>query len=263
MFETLLYEVTDGVALITLNRPEHHNAVNSVMSRELPDVWSRFNSDPTAAVAIISGAGDRAFCSGADMGDLPALDGESAAATIESLRWTSLQNHIWKPVICAVNGMTVGGGLHFVADSDIVIASESASFFDTHVKVGLVAGLEAVGLCRRMPMQAVLRMALVGGGERCSAHRALELGMVGEVVAGEALLLRARQVADMIKRNSPTAMARTKQAIWQAADMGLAAGLQNAWQLMMDHNLTHPDIAEGRAAFLEKRPPRWMPFVER
>ncbi|MCX7057598.1 MAG: enoyl-CoA hydratase/isomerase family protein [Proteobacteria bacterium] len=226
MFETLLYEVTDGVALITLNRPEHHNAVNSVMSRELPDVWSRVNSDPTAAVAIISGAGDRAFCSGADMGDLPALDGDSAAATIESLRWTSLQNHIWKPVICAVNGMTVGGGLHFVADSDIVIASESASFFDTHVKVGLVAGLEAVGLCRR-------------------------------------LLLRARQVADMIKRNSPTAMARTKQAIWQAADMGLAAGLQNAWQLMMDHNLTHPDIAEGRAAFLEKRPPRWMPFVER
>jgi enoyl-CoA hydratase/carnithine racemase len=262
MFDTIVYEVNDGVALIKLNRPGHHNAINSVMSRELPLAWSRFKNDPDAIVAIVTGEGEKAFCAGADISDFPVMDGKAGSATLASIRWTSLQNEIWKPVICAVNGLTVGGGLHFVADSDIVMASEQASFFDTHVRVGLVAGLEPVGLCRRMPMQAVLRMALVGGAERCSAQRAFELGMVGEVVPAESLIARARVVADMIKGNSPAAMAKTKEAIWQAADMGLADGLRNAWRLIMDHNTNHPDMAEGQKAFLEKRAPQWLRSTE-
>ena len=100
------------------------------------------------------------------------MNDDIGKATLESIKWTSMQNNIWKPVICAVNGIVCGGGLHFVADSDIVIASENATFFDTHVKVGLVAGLEPVGLSRKIPLESVLRMSLIGGGERLNAEDA-------------------------------------------------------------------------------------------
>lgn len=255
MFETIDYRVDDGIALISLNRPQQHNAINAAMHRELPLAWQRFNRDSTALVAIFTGAGERAFCTGADVADLPPL-GSSAEECIAATRWTARHNAVWKPVICAVNGMAVGGGLHFVADSDIVIAADNATFFDTHVKVGLVAGVEPVVLSRRMPFEAVLRMALVGGGERMSAARAHELGLVGEVVSAEQLLPRARAVADLIKRNSPAAMARTKQALWQALELPLEDALNNAWRLIAAHN-AGPDFAEGVQAFLDRRPPRW------
>ena len=257
IFETIDYSVEDGVALIRLNRPQQHNAVNSAMNRELPLVWQRFNNDPAAVVAILTGAGAKTFCSGADMHDLPLPADVEFTAT--SLRWTARHNDIWKPVICAVNGNVIGGGLHFIADSDIVIAADSATFFDTHVRVGLVAGLEPVALCRRMPMEAVLRMALVGGNERMSAQRAYELGMVGELVTAAELMPRARQVADLIKCNSPAALARTKQAIWQAQEMNLQAGLENAARLINENNCG-ADFGEGIRAFIEKRPPRWQAF---
>jgi enoyl-CoA hydratase/carnithine racemase len=261
-YETLDYAVNDGVATITLDRPGAHNAVNSVMSRELPALWRQFDEDDAALVAIVTGNGEKAFCTGADLADLPETDGEGRSGSLESIRWTSLQNDVWKPVICAINGMTVGGGLHFVADSDIVIAADTAEFFDTHVRVGLVAGLEPVCLARKMPMEAVLRMMLVGGRERMSAARALELGMVGEVVAPDQLLNRALEVAAMIKGNSPAAMARTKQAIWRGADVGLKAAMEQAWELIMAQN-RHPDIEEGAMAFLERRNPEWKPYSER
>ena len=260
-FTTLRYEVSDGVALITLDRPQAHNAINSVMSRELPLAWGRFAADDAALVAIVTGAGERALCAGADLADLPETDGEGRNGTLASIRWTSLQNGVWKPVICAVNGMAIGGGLHFVADSDIVIAAEHASFFDTHVKVGLVAGLEPVTLARKMPLEAVLRMTLVGGNERIGAARALALGLVGEVVPGERLLARAFEVAAMIKGHSPAALARSKRAIWEGADMGLQAAMRNAWELIMRQN-DHPDVEEGARAFLDRRAPRWRPFSE-
>ena len=192
--KTLKYQVKDNVALITLFRPEQYNAVNSVMSQELPKVWDLFNNDPSAVVAIITGSGDKSFCTGADLSDLPTMDNEHGKATIDSIKWTSLQNDIWKPVICAVNGMTCGGGLHFVADSDIILCSSNSTFFDTHVKVGLVAGLEPVGLSRRVPMESILRMALVGGNERMSADKALAIGLVGEVVDQGSLIDRASKL---------------------------------------------------------------------
>ncbi len=261
-FSTLGYRVEDGVALITLERPKAHNAVNSVMGRELPLAWQRFESDDSAVVAIVTGAGERAFCVGADLADLPQTDGEGRDGTLASIRWTSLQNRVGKPVICAVNGMAVGGGLHFVADSDIVLAAEHATFFDTHVKVGLVAGLEPVALARRMPLEAVLRMTLVGGGERISAARALTLGLVGELVPAADLLTRAHEIATLIKANSPAAMARSKRAIWEGTDRGLGAALDNAWSSIMEHS-THPDVEEGARAFIDKRTPCWRPYSER
>ncbi|MFM7272524.1 MAG: enoyl-CoA hydratase/isomerase family protein, partial [Gammaproteobacteria bacterium] len=163
-----------------------------------------------------------------------------------------------KPVICAVNGMAVGGGLHFVADSDIVLAVEHATFFDTHVKVGLVAGLEPVMLARRIPLEAVMRLALSGGAERLDAARALQIGLVGETVSRERLMPRAREIATAIRSHSPAALARTRKAIWGAKELPLHEALQQAWDLIMAQS-SHPDAAEGARAFLEKRPPRWRP----
>ncbi len=153
--------------------------------------------------------------------------------------------------------MVCGGGLHFIADSDLVLCSENATFFDTHVKVGLVSGLEPVGLARRVPLESVLRMALLGGSERFDARRALEIGLVGEIVPSEALMPRARNLADAISRHSPAALARTKQAIWESLDVGLQQGLERAWRIIQEHN-DHPDLKEGARAFVEKRKPRWM-----
>lgn len=256
-YATLQYAVTDGIATITLQRPEKGNAINSRMSEELPAVWGAFEADASARVAIITGAGERAFCVGADLADRPGTDAEGHDASLKSIRWTSLQNDVSKPVICAVNGMAVGGGLHFVAESDMVIAAEHATFFDTHVKVGLVSGLEPVVLARRMPLEAVMRLALTGGAERLSAHRARELGLVGEVVPADQLSSAAYALALSVRDHSPAALARTKRAIWQSKELGLHDALQFAWREIAEH-IGHPDVEEGARAFLERRSPRWV-----
>lgn len=259
-FNTVSYAVRDGIALIELNRPDRHNAINSVMSRELPAVWRTFDADPSAIVAIVTGAGKKAFCTGADLTDLPELElDDQGTPLIDSISWTPLQNQVWKPVICAVNGRTIGGGLHFVADCDIVLASDDATFCDSHVSVGLVSGLEPVALARRMPMGAVLRMALMGTGEALTAQQACALGMVSEVREKSELLERAWSIAQCIKRNSPNAMAQTKRAIWGSKESGLTRASHEAWRMMVHHNET-PDFLEGIRAFTEKREPRWTDY---
>nr|WP_089218288.1 enoyl-CoA hydratase/isomerase family protein [Sphingomonas laterariae] len=254
-YETLDYAMDDGIVVITLARPERHNALNSVMDRELPLAWRRFEEDPEARVAIITGSG-RAFCVGADLADLPRQD---ETVDIDAIRWTSLQNRVWKPVIAAVNGMACGGGLHFVADSDIVLAADHATFFDPHVAVGLASVMEPICLARRMPLGAVLRLALVGGSERLSAGEALRLGMVDEVLAPDRLMARARELAALIKRHSPSALKRSKQAIWEAQELGLTDALKQGWR-HIEAQMAHPDVSEGAQAFLERRPAQWRPY---
>lgn len=255
MFETVTYAVADGIATIRLNRPDRHNAVNHAMHLELPLVWQTFKRDPTAIVAILTGAGTRSFCTGADIADLPRpAPGDGA----DAIRWTCRQNQVWKPVICAVNGMVLGGGLHFIADADIVLAAEHADFCDTHVSVGLVSGLEPLALRHRMPMEALLRMVLMGRGERMSAARALASGLVGEVVAPDRLMDRALEIARIIARNCPAAMAASKRSLWQSLDLPPPQALAAAWQSIVTHN-QGPDFQEGIAAFREGRAPRWQP----
>lgn len=260
MLETIRYEVADTIALITLDRPARLNAVNSVMSRELPQVWRQFEHDPDARVAIVTGAGEKAFCTGADVGDLPAMITDANGNALpDSVRWSPLQNHVWKPVICAVNGMVMGGGLHFVAESDVVIASEAAEIADPHVGVGLVSALETIALARRAPIGAVLRLALGGAGERLSAGRAFQLGIYDELCPANEVVDRARALAAKMCRNSPSAMARTKQAIWSAKEYGLGEATTRAWSLMNAQNRS-PDFAEGVSAFNERREPRWAEY---
>ena len=265
-FETLLYEVDGGVATITLNRPERGNAFNVRMGRELRRLWREVERDPAVVCAIVTGAGDKAFCTGMDVTDV--ADGSATQTARDEredgrpfyLHLTALQNRCWKPVITAVNGMVVGGGLHFVADSDLVVAAEHATFLDTHVKVGLVAAIEPVVLARRIPLEAVLRLALLGGAERMTAQQALALGLVGEVVPADRLLPRARELAAKIAQHSPTALARSKRAIWESLDRGLADAIDHAERIIQRHD-GHPDMAEGSRAFLDKRKPRWAPYT--
>jgi enoyl-CoA hydratase/carnithine racemase len=266
-FATIRYEKDERVATLTLDRPERHNAFNVAMARELRRAWEDVKQDPQVVTVIVTGAGERAFCTGMDVADVADGSAREEAARMEREEGrpfyhflTALQNRCWKPVITAVNGMVCGGGLHFIADSDLILAAEHASFFDTHVKVGLVAGLEPVGLARRMPLEAVLRMAFLGGSERLDAKRAHELGLVGEVLPPAQLLPRARELAARIAEHSPTALARSKRAIWESLDAGLHPGLERAWELIREHT-SHPDLQEGSSAFVEKRKPRWAPYT--
>ena len=263
-FETILYDTQDGVATLTLNRPERHNAFTRRMAEELREAWGRVMKDPEVVCVILTGAGDKALCTGMDVADV--ADGsarKSGRTDRDAAPWfhlTAIQNRCWKPVITAVNGMVCGGGLHFIADSDLIVCADHATFFDTHVKVGLVAGLEPVGLARRIPLEAVLRMALLGGSERMSAQRAYELGLVGEVVPKEQLLPRAHELAGMIREHSPTALALSKRAIWESLDQGLDEALGKVWDVIKQHG-QHPDLTEGSVAFVEKRRPRWAPYT--
>ena len=126
--------------------------------------------------------------------------------------------------------------------------------------MGLFAGLEPVGLARRIPLEAVLRMALLGGSERMTAAQALDIGLVGEVVPADELMPRARELAQKISQHSPTALARSKRAIWQSLDVGLQQALANTWRLIQEHT-GHPDLDEGTKAFVEKRKPGWAPYT--
>ena len=265
-FETLLYEKEDRVAILTLNRPEQRNAFDYTMARELRQAWEAIKADPEITCTILTGAGEKALCTGVDVAAVSAeggFDRKAEPGPAEDppfLRMTAIQNQCWKPVITAVNGMVCGGGLHFIADSDIIVCAEHATFFDTHVKIGVISGLEPVGLARRVPLEAVLRLAFFGGSERMTAEEALRLGLVGEVVPRSSLMARAREIAGKIAAHSPTALARSKQAIWQSLDKGLHPALDDTWAMIREHT-HHPDHSEGPRAAMERREPKWAPYT--
>ena len=257
--EGVRYEVRDGIAWITLDRPARGNALTPAMQPILRAIWSEVRDDPAIRVAIVTGAGERHFCTGFDVGSSDAEGTVFANRPLaDAVFWSPQHNRVWKPVLCAVNGLCVGGGLHFVVDADIVIASESAAFMDTHVNVGMVGALENVGLAKRLPLGAALRMTLLGRHYRLPARRAYELGLVDELVAPGDLLPTAEAMARAMLENSPQAMALSKQAVWGALERGYRDALEHAWALLRLH-WSHPDFAEGTRAFAEKRPPRWDP----
>jgi enoyl-CoA hydratase/carnithine racemase len=257
------YETAERIATITLDNPTALNAFDHEMCLELRRIWADVEANPEVVCAIVTGAGDKAFCTGWDVSSLPREESEKL---VSGDRWsapyghiTALQNRCWKPVVTAVNGVCNAGGLHFIADTELVIASENASFLDTHVAVGMPSALEPAGLARRIPLERVFRLALLGKHGRIGAREALAIGLVGEVVPADQLLPRARETAAVIAQYSPTALARTKRAIWESLDRGLDEGLDAA-HAQVERHLGHPDPVEGSKAFLEQRPPKWGPY---
>ncbi len=257
----LRYEKHDGVARITLDRPERGNALTPAMQPIVRAIWRDVSEDPAVRVAVVTAVGERNFCTGFDVGSDEGGD-EAVFADrplADAVHWSPYQNRVWKPVLCAVNGLCVGGGLHFVVDADIVLASENAAFMDTHVNVGMVGALENIGLAKRLPLGAALRMTLLGRHYRMPARRAYELGLVDELVATPADLPAAIDaMVQAILRNSPQAMLRSKQAVWGSLERGYSDALEHGWSLLRGH-WQHPDFAEGSRAFAEKRAPRWNP----
>jgi enoyl-CoA hydratase/carnithine racemase len=173
---------------------------------------------------------------------------------------SALRNGCLTPTVIAVNGVCAGAGLHFVADADVVIASDRASFTDTHVSVGQVAALEPIMLSHRIGVGNALRLAVMGRALRLTPEQALAMSLVHEVVAADDLRRRAIEVATAIAQNSPAAVRATKQAIWQSVGMPLYEGMQQGWEHVRGH-WTHPDASEGPRAFVEKRPANWAPRV--
>lgn len=259
-YETLTVERHGPVGWLLFNRPDQLNAMNSTMREELGDAWIELDRDPAVRAIVHTGEG-RAFQTGVDVAEL-ATDGlgmERYRESVEAwdLHFTSWQQGVWKPVITAVNGVCAGGGFHWVAEADIVIAASDAQFVDPHVSVGQATTIEMITLLRKMPVEAVMRMALVGRHERMSALRAYELGMISQIVdPPERLREVAQELGETIAKNSPAAMAASKRALWGALELGLTdacrAGAKELVSLW-----GHPDQEEGPRAFAEKRDPDW------
>ena len=260
-FECLKIERHGHVGWLLNNRPNQLNAMNALMRDEFAQAWTELDNDPLVRVIVHTGEG-RAFQTGVDVTEL-ATDGVGMQRYREGLEdmdlhFTAWHQKVWKPVITAVNGICAGGGFHWIADADIVIAASDAQFFDPHVSIGQVVAVEAIGLIRKMPVEAVMRMALVGRYERIDAARAYELGMISQIVdPPEKLREAAQELAEKIAKNSPAAMAATKRALWGALELGLtdackagAKELVSVWG--------HPDQEEGPRAFAEKREPQWV-----
>lgn len=260
-YETLIVERRGRVGWILFNRPERRNAMNNAMRDELRAAWTELNDDPAVRVIVNGGMGEH-FQTGADVIEL-ASDGvgmERYRESVEAwdLGFTSWFLQIDKPVIAAVNGLCAGGGLHFVTDADIVLAASNAQFMDPHVSVGQASTIELVGLIRKIPAEAVFRMALVGRYERMSVQRAYELGLVGEIVdPPEQLHDKAQELAEKVARNSPAAMRATKRAMWGALEAGLTDACRAGAKELTDL-WGHPDQAEGPLAFSERREPNWQ-----
>src|SRR6266545_8036363 len=208
-YETLLYEEVDGVAWVTLNRPDVHNAFNVRMQRELRDVWTGMRRNDDVRVAVLTGAGERAFCTGIDrtetMGDQsPDADkvvGSGSTPFMFDDPGANIgpkSNDLWKPVIAAINGMACGGAFYMLGEVEFIIAAEHATFFDPHVTYGMCASFEPIHMAGITPFAEIMRLSLMGNHERMSAARAHQIGMVSEVVPGEQLAARAREVAAII-----------------------------------------------------------------
>ncbi len=257
-----VYERRDHIAFITLHRPERGNSLAPNMQRVARAIWQEVEREDDIRVAVVTGAGERHFCTGFDVSE---AEGEDADVVFrdsplsESVFWSPYQNRVSKPVICAVNGLCVGGGHHFVVDADLIIAAKSAAFMDAHVNVGMVGALENIGLAKRLPLGTALRMTLMGKAYRLSAERAYQLGMVEELTdtAAEARSL-AETWARQLLKNSPQAMRLSKQAIWGGLERGYTAALEDGWDRLKSM-WTHPDFVEGPRAFSEKREPVWNP----
>jgi enoyl-CoA hydratase/carnithine racemase len=260
-FDCLQVERRGPVGWLINDRPDQLNAMTAAMRDEFAVAWKELDADPDVRVIVHTGNG-RAFQTGVDVTEI-ATDGQGFQRYRDSmenfdLHFTAWHQEVWKPVITAVNGICAGGGFHWVADADIVIAASDAQFLDPHVSVGQVVSIEAIGLIRKMPFEPVMRMALMGRHERMSAQRAYELGMISQIVdPPDQLRAVAQELAEQLARNSPAAMAATKRALWGALELGLTDACRNGARELVSM-WGHPDQEEGPRAFAEKREPVWQ-----
>jgi enoyl-CoA hydratase/carnithine racemase len=261
-FETIRYdESDDGVATVTLNRPDVHNAFNSLMQRELHSLWRALRRHDPVRCIVLTGAGEKAFCTGIDRMEQMGGGGDETTDTdvVGSGATPFMFNDpgdnigpkscdLWKPVIAAVNGMACGGAFYMLGETEFIIAAEHATFFDPHVTYGMTAAFEPIHMAGIMPFTEIMRLSLMGNYERLSATRAREIGMVTEVVPGAELGARAHEVAAIIASQPRLAIEGTVRAIWSTRSMPQreAVRLGYAYVAM---GTSQESIAEGQKLF--------------
>jgi enoyl-CoA hydratase/carnithine racemase len=245
--------------VVTIDRQERMNALSQQIYDELQETWTSAKNDEAIRSIVITGAGSRAFCTGMDLQAFAERGGPRPvkADVHEELRVTPLHCDVWLPTIVAVNGVCTGSGLHFVADADVVVASSTASFLDTHVSVGQVAAIEPITLLPRIGLGNALRMTVLGKHGRLNADEARRIWLVDEVVEPEQLLDRAIEFGELAATGSPAAIEASKRAIRGALERPMAEAMQHGWELLLAHR-EHADSNEGPVAFAEKREPRWQ-----
>ncbi|NUL11480.1 enoyl-CoA hydratase/isomerase family protein, partial [Streptomyces lunaelactis] len=203
-----------GVALVTLDRPEKHNAIDLEMAGGLAAVWREFRFDDTVRAVVVTGAGGKAFCTGIDRSvEVPQ---PSSPYSIDDPLLTigPKANDLWKPVIAAVEGMACGGAFYLLGESEFLIASRDATFFDPHTTYGMVSAYESVYMAQLMPSGEVARMALMGTAERISARRAYETGLVSELTDPGEAVPAALRAAAVVASYPAEAVQGTVRAVW-------------------------------------------------
>lgn len=259
MIEELKIERVGHVLIATIDRQDRMNALNQAVHDQLRETWMGLKEDRSVRAIVITGAGERAFCTGMDLQDFASRGGPRPikADVKDEMRQTPLECGVWLPTIAAVNGVCTGAGLHFVADADVVVASTRSSFLDTHVSVGQVAAVEPITLLPRIGLGNALRLAVLGRHGRIGPEEALRISLVDEVIEPEQLLSRALALAELAATGSPAAVEASKRAIRGALERPMSDALQHGWDLMLTHR-QHPDSHEGPIAFVERRDPRWQ-----
>jgi enoyl-CoA hydratase/carnithine racemase len=271
-YQTLLYDEKDGVAWVTLNRPEVHNAFNLQMQRELHALWRGLRGNDDVRVVVLTGAGDKAFCTGIDRAEAmgqasPSAAGGGRAPGVGSVSTPFMFDDpganigpkscdLWKPVIAAVNGMACGGAFYMLGEVEFVIAAVHATFFDPHVTYGMTAAFEPMHMLQKMPFHEIMRISLLGNHERLSAKRAHEIGLVSEVVPADKLREAAQWAADAIAAAPPLAIQGTVRSIWAARELSRSQALSLGYAFI-GLGTSRESIQQGQAAFAAGKRVKW------
>lgn len=261
------YEKRDGIGYVTLNRPEKHNSLSPEMVVRLARLWPEIAEDSGVRVVLLTGAGDRAFSTGGDLGTLipimmrsrpPQDEWEEALAEDRRQLGQAILRNDWffKPVVAAINGMALAGGAEMLLGTDVRVAAEHATFGLTEVRRGLIAGGGSLArLARQVPWTAAMELSL--GGEPIDAAHALRIGLVNRVVPTDAVRAEAERFAQAIRLGAPIALMKTKEAIVTSNGRPLAEAFDIESRCTRENARTE-DAHEGPRAFMEKREPEFL-----
>lgn len=242
----------DGVAVVTLDRPDRYNAFDAVMCQELADLWRALRTDDAVRCIVLTGAGEKAFCTGIDREAVPtdddSYDFDPFTYDDPGQRLGPKSNELWKPVIAAVNGMACGGAFYLLGEVEFIIAADHATFFDPHVTYGMPAVYEPTLMAARMPFGEIMRLSLLGNHERMSARRAYEIGLVSEVVPGAELPDAARWAAAAIASAPTAAVQTTLRTLWAARELSRRQALELG-NTFLNLGMSRAALEEGQAIF--------------